>query len=305
MGDARLELSQAFKSGLSPNLVAELPKDAVVERRLRACVDRARQTYPTISVSSTAFVASVARRLVHDQPLLDSLDALAIGDLWLAFACLEGDDVAWELLDEILRDVAGPVLGRFRFSRADNEEILQRLRASLFAGEGNRRALLAGYRGKGNIAGWLRVILIRRAIDKKGSPDDGVHLEAFTLSRLGLENADPELRFMRSHYVAKFRDAFKAALDRLPEQRKTVLHYHLLGGLNMNEIAVVYQVHRHTVERWLADIRTSLLRETERQMTRDLGIGPSDMQSVLRLIRSRLDVTFSGILTQGDAGRPD
>lgn len=71
-----------------------------------------------------------------------------------------------------------------------------------------------------------------------------------------------------------------------------MLRYNVLKGLNIAEIGAIYQVHRATVARWIAHARELLLQSTRERLTQRLHAADHELDSILRLIESQMDVSL-------------
>jgi RNA polymerase sigma-70 factor (ECF subfamily) len=71
---------------------------------------------------------------------------------------------------------------------------------------------------------------------------------------------------------------------------------HHLHGLTVDELAPSFGVHRATVARWLAAARERLLTETRAGLRERLGVGDATVDSILRELRGRVDVTVTRLL---------
>ncbi len=293
VGD-RGDLCSAFSNALGPAAAMTLPGEADLEAALNDLLSRAREAYPAISVPAAAYVTYVAGRLDENKPVLQALQEIAAGDLLLAYSCVQGDGVAWRYLDAALRHTGASVLRSFRLSHSDQEEIVQGIRECLLLGRGGESPLLESFRGRGSVRSWLRVIVLRSAIRHTTVQQRTMHLDDAAISHLRMEHTDPELVFMKKHYLEKFTVALRKSLERLSNKNQSVLRHLLVNGLSVEEIAGVHEVAPRTVFRWIAETRTFLLKETRRQIVRDLELGDSDLESVMRLIQSRLQFPTSG-----------
>jgi RNA polymerase sigma-70 factor (ECF subfamily) len=112
--------------------------------------------------------------------------------------------------------------------------------------------------------------------------------------RLG---ADPELAFIRERHQEDFRVAFRAALGRLEARERNLLRLHHVHGLSMDAVSATYQAPRSTVARWIARAREQLLALTREELTARLGLSPDELDSLLRLVRSQLDVSLRQLMT--------
>ena len=107
---------------------------------------------------------------------------------------------------------------------------------------------------------------------------------------------DPEVDYLKSKYKEEFRDAFQATLVELSNDERNVLKLHYIDGLNIDEIGTAYRVHRATVARWLAHSREKILEETKKRLEQRLKLQSSEVESLIGLVRSQLDVSIHKFL---------
>ena len=72
-----------------------------------------------------------------------------------------------------------------------------------------------------------------------------------------------------------------------------MLRYHLVEGLSIDEIGAIFRVHRSTAARWLVGIREGLFDATAARSCGSSRSAPRYVDSVLRMIRSRLDASLA------------
>ncbi len=80
-----------------------------------------------------------------------------------------------------------------------------------------------------------------------------------------------------------------------PRQRN-LLRQHLLDGLTIDELGVIYQVHRVTAARWLTAARADLWAHTRRRLRQTLGVSDESIGAMLDDIRSTLDLSIERAL---------
>jgi len=85
------------------------------------------------------------------------------GDLYIATACLTGDTTAIVRFERELFPAARAAIHSIHSSAAFVDEAMQRLRTSLFVGDGNSPRL-ALYAGRGPLRSWLGVTAARIAL---------------------------------------------------------------------------------------------------------------------------------------------
>jgi RNA polymerase sigma-70 factor (ECF subfamily) len=281
---------------LGAAFAARLPGDANldgVEPALHALVARARAEVPTVVLDPLAFVAHVAERVTFDVKGAPILQALHAGDLWIAFGCVAGDAGALATFEAHYAAEISTALRR-SFERAIAEDAELRLRERLFLVGADEVPRLASYAGRGALRPWLRSAAVRTAIDlmraRRELPSD-----PDTLGAAGAA-VDPLLASLKQRYRDEFRVAFGEATAMLTDRDRTLLRYRFVDDLSIDEIGVLYRVHRATVARWIAAIRETLFEGTRTRLMTQLAIAESDVDSILRLIDSQLDVSIEALV---------
>jgi RNA polymerase sigma-70 factor, ECF subfamily len=258
---------------------------------------RARARWPRIGVEGRRFAAFLAERGLEASELADE----RLGDLYLACACAAGDGAAIAELERHYLSLVPSYLAPLRRSPVLVDETLQRLRERLFIAADGARPRIEEYSGRGALGAWLRVIAVRLLLDActpsalaaRSGPLDDVELAT---------TADPELGYMKTRYLPYFQDAFSAALSTLTARERGLLRFHLVDGLNIAEIGKIYGTHRATVARWIAACRERLLEETRRALGERLRLSAPEVESMIRLLRSSLDVSIRGYLVDEGPG---
>ena len=286
MGD----LASAFLAALPEGARAGVDEPSL-EGSLRRLVQRATAAWPTLEVDAEAFVAHIAAR--SDPTDAAQWGTIAVEDLYLAFACSTGDPRA---LSGFERVYGPPVLVKAEKMVQEGvtaDEVRQRVWHKLFVGlRGPPK--IGDYSGRGPLLGWLSVITARTAIDLGRSAGSAAakNLEQGLLD----VHDDPELQYLKLHYREAFAVALQHAVQELTPKQRNLLAYSLVEGLDTNQIAGLYDAHRTSVGRWLAQAREDLLARTHTALMQRLSVSRSDVDSIMRLIGSRLDVTFRHLL---------
>jgi RNA polymerase sigma-70 factor, ECF subfamily len=267
----------------------------MTERDLAPLIRRGERRWPGVKVDAAALAAHVRRLLPAGAPLAASLEALHAEDLYLACGCAAADDKALQAFEaEFLPQVADYV-GQIDRDPVFVDEVRQRLRERLFVpAEPGGRSRICEYTGRGALGAWLRVVAVRVALNLRRRAKTTV--SADDEPALRSPAPDPEVDYLKTRYGEEFRAAFRATLDTLSRDERNLLKLHYIDGLNIDEIGIAYHVHRATVARWLAAARERILEETRRQLAERLDAGSQDVDSVLALVRSQLDVSIYKIL---------
>jgi RNA polymerase sigma-70 factor (ECF subfamily) len=169
----------------------------------------------------------------------------------------------------------------------DRDEVLQRLRQKLFVGG----AKIREYSGRGPLAGWLRVAAVREALNLRRELRPGADVEEDEPLDLAPAN-DPELALARAHHGSVLSGALRDAVASLSADDRMLLRMRYLDGLEMEEIGKVLGVHRSSASRALSKARELVLKETRRRVREVVRGTPSEIESVLRLAQSDLDVSL-------------
>ena len=274
--------------------------EGVAEALDRACT-RGSAAWPTLQVPEEDIGAAIGAAIGDEPDLAKAIDELQAEDLWLACACALGQRAAMEALDEKLVSLR-PTLARIGADRETIDDLMQQIRARLLADTEDRPARIRSYRGRGDLRSWLKVVVVRdgmRAVKRERQAP----IASDELDVLMDPGADPELQAMRGSYAESFREAFTQALAGLSARDRNVLRYHLVDGLSIDELGAIYRVHRATAARWLVKIRETLYDATRRKLLDSLALSPSELDSVIRMIRSRLDASIAGRLDPDASGQ--
>lgn len=289
------EQTESFLSRAPPPLVPALRAHPGLEAALAKLVRDARAAWPEVNMEAGAFLRYVAERLPSTGEAHEVLAGLRAADVFLAFACVRGDARALEALDAHVLSQAGAWLPREEPALVD--ELRQRLRQRLLLAVGGTPPKLASYSGRGPLGQWVRAVALRLHIDERRAAPRELPLEAAPAALEERLGTDAELAFIRERHQEDFRVAFRAALGRLEARERNLLRLHHVHGLSMDAVSATYQAPRSTVARWIARARERLLALTRDELTARLKLGPDELDSLLRLVCSQLDVSLRQLMT--------
>jgi len=264
---------------------------------MRADIDtlaeRGRRAWPGLRVADERLRAFLAARVPDDLPAED----VRAEDLVLACGCAAGDSVALAAFLSVFDPHVRAVLGRLTASATLREEASHQLAAHLFVAAPGAEPRIAGYTGRGSLLAFVRVTAVRLAL---GLVRGGALIEHETLDDEILDDrADPELVAMKELYRDEFKIAFAEAVAGLPPRERTLLRYCLVDGLSIDRIGALYGIHRATAARQVADAKNRLAAATQRALMDRLNLEPSDLDSVMRLVMSQLDISVKRLLADG------
>ncbi len=270
------------------------PADGL-EAVLDAHFEAGRAAWPDVAVAPERFVDHLARRLPPDAGA-DALAALRGADLYLACACADGDTAAIAAFEARYFNEVDIASARMRASRDLAGEVKQWLRHTLFVGDETRAPAVADFAGRGDLRGWVRVTAVRelQRLLGKQKREVAVGDEGFLDALLPAH--DPEMSYVRERYRRELAEAVVAATEAAPARDRALLRYSTFDGLSIDEIGALYGVHRATAARWLASAREGILERTRAELARRLGMETPEVDSIIRLVRSRLEVSLERVL---------
>lgn len=261
--------------------------------RLSRIMREGSDAYPDLPLAEDAWVDHLAHHLVAGA-VAPQLSSLRAGDVHLALACLHGSAYAHARLDVLLRGVAGQALTGIRLGSVSLDELLQDVRTKLLVGEAGV-GKLASYSGKGPLEGWLRVTVMRAALSTlriRGMP----RLEESEAWSELASAEDPELSALRARCGPTLEKAIEASVLALDASDKALFFLHFVDGLTIDDLAVVYGVHRATVARRIARTRNHVFDDARVRAMEVLGIDESEFRSLMGVMMSVLDLTLRRIL---------
>src|SRR5262245_19219853 len=101
---------------------------------LEAAVQSAEQRWSAVATNRAEFVRYLAERLPTERPAAESLAAVAIDDLYLAWACSKADPAALALFEASFLCDVGSYVASVERAPAFADEVRQALREKLFSG---------------------------------------------------------------------------------------------------------------------------------------------------------------------------
>jgi len=249
----------------------------------------ARRQNPGIIVPDHAFIEHASRFLGPS----GSVEGLRAGDLYLACAASRGDARAVTRISEDHFVPARSALARL--DGIDADDVLQSVRETLFvAGK------IASYAGRGDLAKWIRTIAMRTAMDQLG-PKREIATPQERIASFDLPIDDAQVELMKREYGVRFREAFAEAVAALPSEARGDLRAYYLDGRGLAEMALAAGVAVSTVSRRIARARELLLQATRDVLLAKLGVGEAELDSILRVIETRLDVSRGAFERVDDA----
>jgi RNA polymerase sigma-70 factor (ECF subfamily) len=226
------------------------------------------------------------------------LASLRLQELVLARACMEGNELAWELFltryRTTLYETAYKVAGEDSAARALADSLYAELYGVNDKGE-QRISKLRYYQGRGSLQGWLRTVVaqeyvnryrrIRRETSLEAAVEEG---KQFAAAASGLSVVDPRVK-----------TATTAELAALPVEERFLFAAYYLDRHTLAEIAKLMRVHESTVSRKL-EKATIGLRKRIRKRLMQAGMSSRQADEAMQDIDVRdLQVPVAETIRQG------
>jgi RNA polymerase sigma-70 factor, ECF subfamily len=246
--------------------------------------------WPSVSLSIDRYVAHLAKRIADrdSEPGERVVNTLPAADLYLAAACSDGDQAAIATFRDALVPSLRQALGKLAMPASTLDEAVQRVLVMVFVGDAPQ---IRNYAGRGSLRSWLRSIGVRTARRMLGVEHAAAGGGDSELNDLPAAVRDPELELLRVRYRDDVRRAFAAAFQQLDERQRNILRQYHIDGLTIDQLAALYHVNRATTARWVAGARLAIVKATRAQLIEHAGVPPADVDSVIRLVRSQLDLS--------------
>ena len=285
-------LVQPFLEAAPAALRANLSTVPDLPRRLVELVGEGRAAWPQLTVDPLRLIAFIAARLDGDGDVTGALATLRPADLYLACACASGDRAALAAFDRHYMREVDIALARMRIGPPRANDVKQLVRQRLFVGDGGP-GKIAEYAGRGDLRRWVRSVAVRTCLnDLRKGKHEVLTDDDQLIAQQAMPGDDPEIEYMKRTYAAEFRAAFADAMAQLGPREQTLLRYHHIDGLNIDEIGAIYRVHRVTAFRWLEKAKETLVVATLGALKTRLNVSPRELDSVLRLIRSQVHLSL-------------
>ena len=254
---------------------------------------RAKEAWPTVAFDEAALAPLIGERLAGiGADVASALAAAPAADLALAAACVAQEPTAHAAFDAILSEVeaAGSSTGA---TKDQVTEVKQLLRLQLLVPKDGKPPGIASYRGKGPLRGWLRITATRELIRHKKKAARNVPIERSLEDAIGSSNAhgDPLIEQLKAEYRNEFALALREAIADLSAEDRTLLQQQIVEGLSIDELGAAYGVHRATAARWYNRARAALVSATHERLAKRLKLPVDQIESVIRLVQSRLDAS--------------
>jgi RNA polymerase sigma-70 factor (ECF subfamily) len=256
----------------------------VIDTLLAGCVT-ARPAFAPVPALRAFFAERAAAIVAAADP------SQRAADVYLAGACALGDPAAIAYLDANLPALVLPIIARFG-SPGDDDEMVQRTRVALLAPVEDGPVGIARYSGRGELNAYIRAVAAKLAL-KQREREHGPLASDDPLQFLPDVHDSPAIASVKQRCRDELRAAFAVALEELDARERTMLRQHYVDGLSIDALAPLYDVHRATCARWIAEARTKILRGMRGHFREALDLAAADLESAIDLVGSQLDLSLA------------
>jgi RNA polymerase sigma-70 factor (ECF subfamily) len=261
---------------------------------IAAAAQRVRASHPDYVADLGTFFARLGSLLADGQPREQALSGVCVEDLYLAYATSSQETSAIIALKQEMEPELRAALGRLRVPARQHDDLRQRLWIKLLVGGDHPKIL--DYSGRGKLRYWFRVTAVRFLLDDLRVQKGPSAPTSEEVDEIASPLADPELELLKRKYSQEFTSAFEQATVALSPEDRNVLRSYYAKQMTIDEIATAFGIHRATAARRVHRAREALLSDTRRRLAEQLRLTHSELDSVLRLIESRMQVSVHRLL---------
>jgi RNA polymerase sigma-70 factor (ECF subfamily) len=261
-----------------------------LEEAINAAHEAGRATWPQVNLPLEGFERWARAADVDVEALVSRGD-----ELYLVAACVARHPAAIGAFEKRFLAGLSTNVGRVSLTTDQADELRQQLRVALLIGD---QPKIGTFRGQGPLGAWVQVCAVRLAL-RLGSnrsrmlmPDTGL------LEELVSRDADQELLAAKARYHDTFQSALEECFVALDGRQKTLLRMHFLDGMSIDEMGLVFRVHRATIARWLVAIRREVLESLCRKVSMRLRTTSSEFNSLVRLVHSDVRLSLRRLLAE-------
>jgi RNA polymerase sigma-70 factor len=258
-----------------------------VAQEILEAFERCQQRYPTVQLPIEKFQARVGEilssetHLAGDEGWIAAFAKIHHEDLFLATACANDDRVAWEhFADDYL-----PLLRSFATqacrNSSDGEDLAQEIATKLL----KEKHRLAGYNGRGSLAGWLRVAVSHAAVDRFRRTKKQTSLEDLdNPASLASPTKDDDEESLDSHWGPVISDIANECLGKFSNHDRLLLGLYYLQSVPLKDIGRQFGIHEATAYRWLDRMRHEIKKQVERELRKKYRLSAREMETLWKWV---------------------
>jgi RNA polymerase sigma-70 factor (ECF subfamily) len=216
-------------------------------------------------------------------------------DRALAARAAVGDPEAVEAFERRFRPELRHVASRLGV-HDEPDELVHVVLTRMLVGTAERPAKIASYRGEGSLRSWVRAVSTRFVIDHlrgvRARAPVGPLAEAGIAHSARIEG-DVEAR----RFAELVRTSTEAAFAELTPRQRNLLRHAAFHRLGIDELAIIYRVHRTTTARWLQRTREALHTAIATKIAAATRMPADEAKSLLRNVAPDADLSLRSVLS--------
>jgi len=179
----------------------------------------------------------------------DFIRTLHTNDLYLALACAQKAEKAWDRFNTLYRKYIND-LANFATMTSRAPDLADSVMADLFLPDHSGQSRIASYQGRSSLATWLRAIICHRATNERERLCNNTE-DLDTIQEIADDSAllkmDALLR--SSRYGRVIRESLRCSCQSLSERERLILLLRYDDGLQLGQIGRLLGVHQSTITR--------------------------------------------------------
>jgi RNA polymerase sigma-70 factor, ECF subfamily len=260
---------------------------------LAGLCDEAEAAWPEFRVPRHTFLAKLQAIVpAAEAPSLNRPEICHV-DLYLAVACATGNPAAITAFTCRHTARLQDYLRRFSDSSDLIDEVRAKLEDKLLLSEGGFLPRIAQYEGRGPLGSWVTVaakrcllsILRARGRAPRTDPIEGLW---------DLWSTVPSSAHSQSQqYAATIKESLRQAIHSLTVRERTILRLSIIENVSLSQIARMLSINQSTVSRAFHGSLDKVNEEVRNRLKALHGMQDSEIESVVRDLRSRADLSLS------------
>ncbi len=190
--------------------------------------------------------------------LIDFVRQLHMEDLYLARACADRGEKAWNRFDTLYHKYLNDLIGYLSSIRHIALELMETVMIDLFLPDRAGRSRIASYDGRSALSTWLRVVVTNRIINEgqRKSLTSRVEISGDFVDSSAVSCLDSDIAIRR--YEDPIRNALRSACASLSMRDRMILLGRFDEEKQLGDIASLLNVHQSTITRTVERIARKL-----------------------------------------------
>jgi RNA polymerase sigma-70 factor, ECF subfamily len=204
-------------------------------------------------------------------------------DLYLAFACAQHSQVAWDCFTRIYRKYIHNLTALICPVKSMVDELAETILTDLFLPDRSGRSRIASYDGRTSIATWLRAIIYHRVINERERKVNGMTQFNEDIFEKADEKAllNIEMALRSSCYQALIKYSLEQACSELTDRERLMLLLRYDNGLQLGQIGCLFGLHQSTITRQLERVQAKIRQIIVSTLTQKFGFSQAAIDECL------------------------